>query len=38
MKKKLFNMLGKNCDSSKAFSISPTNSLKQNYFVSTSTQ
>ncbi|CAK88158.1 unnamed protein product (macronuclear) [Paramecium tetraurelia] len=38
MKKKLFNMLGQNYNSSKAFSISPTNSLKQNYFVSTSTQ
>ncbi|CAK58438.1 unnamed protein product (macronuclear) [Paramecium tetraurelia] len=38
MKKKLFNMLGQNYNSNKAFSISPTNSLKQNYFVSTSTQ
>ncbi|CAD8056598.1 unnamed protein product [Paramecium sonneborni] len=37
MKKKLFYMLGQNYNSSKAFSISPTNSLKQNYFVSTST-
>ncbi|CAD8144518.1 unnamed protein product [Paramecium pentaurelia] len=38
MKNKLFNMLGSNYNSNKAFSISPTNSLKQNYFVSTSTQ
>ncbi|CAD8064373.1 unnamed protein product [Paramecium primaurelia] len=38
MKKKLFNILGKNSESHKIFKVSPTNSLKQQYFVSASLQ
>ncbi|CAD8089283.1 unnamed protein product [Paramecium sonneborni] len=38
MKKKLFNILGKNSESHKLFKVSPTNSLKQQYFVSASLQ
>ncbi|CAD8148774.1 unnamed protein product [Paramecium octaurelia] len=38
MKKKLFNILGKNSESHKIFKVSPTNSLKQQYFVSATLQ